>query len=70
MKRAEYNQKSKGVEIEQIRKSLENSTITSEIDGVVKSINDGSQTSYGYDNDTAYMTILSNNEYRIKGTIN
>lgn len=70
VKRAEYNQKSKGVEIEQIRKSLENSTITSEIDGVVKSINDGSQTSYGYDNDTAYMTILSNNEYRIKGTIN
>lgn len=72
VKRAEYNQKSKGVEIEQIRKSLENSTITSEIDGVVKSISDGSQTSYGYDNDTdtAYMTILSNNEYRIKGTIN
>ena len=70
VKRAEYNQKSKGVEIEQIRKSLENSTITSEIDGVVKSINDGSQASYGYDNDTSYMTILSNNEYRIKGTIN
>ena len=43
VKRAEYNQKSKGVEIDQIRKSLENSTVTSEIDGVVKSINDGSQ---------------------------
>lgn len=72
VKRAEYNQKSKGVEIEQIRKSLENSTITSEIDGVVKSINDGSQASYGYgyDEDSSYMTILSNNEYRIKGTIN
>lgn len=71
VKRAEYNQKSKSVEIEQIRKSLENATVTSEIDGVVKSINDGSQTSgYGYDEDNSYMTILSNNEYRIKGTIN
>ncbi len=72
VKRAEYNQKSKGVEIDQIRKSLENSTVTSEIDGVVKSINDGSQSSYGYgyENDSSYMTILSNNEYRIKGTIN
>lgn len=70
VKRAEYNQKSKGVEIEQIRKSLENATVTSEIDGIVKSINDGTQNSYGYDNDSSYMTILSNNEYRIKGTIN
>ena len=70
VKRAEYKQKSKGVEIEQIRKSLENATVTSEIDGIVKSINDGTQNSYGYDNDSSYMTILSNNEYRIKGTIN
>ena len=70
VKRAEYNQKSKGVEIDQIRKSLENATVTSEIDGIVKSINDGTQNSYGYDNDSSYMTILSNNEYRIKGTIN
>ncbi len=72
VKRAEYNQKSKGVEIDQIRKSLENATVTSEIDGVVKSINDGSQASYGYgyDEDSSYMTILSNNAYRIKGTIN
>ena len=72
VKRAEYNQKSKGVEIEQIRKSLENATVTSEIDGVVKSINDGSQASYGYgyNEDSSYMTILSNNAYRIKGTIN
>lgn len=71
VKRAEYNQKSKAVEIEQIRKSMDNTTVTSEIDGVVKSINDGSSTNY-YDDgtDTAYITILSKNEYRIKGTIN
>ena len=71
VKRAEYNQKSKTVEVEQIRKSLENATIHSEIDGVVKSINDGSNPNiYGSGDDSAYMTILSNKEYRIKGTLN
>lgn len=71
VKRAEYNKKSKTVEIEQIKTSMENATVVSEIDGVVKSINDGSsQVSYGYTTDDAYITILSNNEYRIKGTIN
>jgi HlyD family secretion protein len=70
VKRAEYNYKSKTAEIEQIKKSLENATVTSDIDGIIKSINDGSQTSTSYDTDSAYMTILSNNAYRIKGTIN
>lgn len=71
VKRAEYNKKSKAVEIEQIRNSMENSTVVSEIDGIVKSINDGSvQVYYDSGADDAYITILSNNEYRIKGTIN
>lgn len=69
-KRAEYNQKSKSVEIEQIRKSLQNATVTSDIDGVVKSINDGTTQSYDGSTDSSYMTILSNKEYRIKGKIN
>ena len=70
-KRAEYNQKSKTVETEQIRKSLENATVHSEIDGVVKSINDGSNPNmYSSSDDSSYMTILSNKEYRIKGTLN
>lgn len=70
-KRAEYNQKSKTVETEQIRKSLENATVHSEIDGVVKSINDGSNPNmYSSGDDSSYMTILSNKEYRIKGTLN
>lgn len=71
VKRAEYNQKSKTMEVEQIRKSLENATVNSEIDGVVKSINDGSNPNiYGSGDDSSYMTILSNKEYRIKGTLN
>lgn len=72
VKRAEYNKKAKTVEIEQIRNSMENSTVVSEIDGIVKSINDGSSQMMYYDSnsDDAFITILSNSEYRIKGTIN
>lgn len=71
VKRAEYSQKSKTIEVEQIRKSLENATVNSEINGVVKSINDGSHANiYNSGDDSSYMTILSNKEYRIKGTLN
>jgi len=68
VKRAEYNQKSKSVEIEQIKKSLENSTVTSEIVGVVKSISDSGTNMYG--ESVPYMTILATGDYRIKGKIN
>ena len=47
--------------------------MTSEIDGVVKSINnaeDDNAASYGSDSSDAYMTLLSTGSYRIKGTIN
>ena len=72
IKRAEYNKKSKEMEIEQIRKNLENASVTSEIDGIVKSVNDGTSTDimYGVETDNAFMTILSANAYRIKGKIN
>lgn len=72
VKRAEYNQKAKSVEIEQIKNSMLNSTVVSEIDGIVKSINDGSSQMMYYDSgsDDAFITILSNSEYRIKGKVN
>jgi len=68
VKRAEYNQKSKSAEIEQIKKSLENSTVTSEIAGVVKSISESGTNMYG--ESVPYMTILATGDYRIKGKIN
>lgn len=72
VKRAEYNKKSKEMEIEQIKKNLENATVTSEIDGIIKSVNDGTSTEviYGMESDNAFITILSSNAYRIKGKIN
>jgi len=68
VKRAEYNQKSKTVEIEQIKKSLENSTVVSSIAGVVKTISESGVNMNG--EATAYMTILATGDYRIKGKIN
>jgi len=69
-RRAEYNKKSKQVEIEQIKKSLANATVTSEIEGVVKSVNQNG----GYDDMTGeelpFMTILATGNYRVKGKIN
>ena len=59
VKRAEYNQKAKSVEIEQIKNSMTNATVVSEIDGIVKSINDGSSQMMYYDSgsDDAFISI-------------
>lgn len=74
-KKSEYELKSTQQEIEQLKKSIQEAEVTSEIDGVVKSINNSSDDSAGYsgsssDDSNAYMTLLSTGHYRIKGTIN
>lgn len=45
LKQSEYEKKSKQVEIQKLQDSIENCQVTSEIDGVVKSINNGNQDS-------------------------
>ena len=74
-KKSEYELKSTQQEIEQLKKSIQEAEVTSEINGVVKSINDSSDDSAGYsgsssEDSNAYMTLLSTGHYRIKGTIN
>lgn len=68
VRRAEYNKKSKQAEIEQIRASLNNATVTSEIAGAVKSINPEGIDNFG--NSAPFMTIIATGNYRIKGTAN
>lgn len=82
IKRSEYEQKSKQAELEALKQRVANAVVTSELDGVVKSINrnnsgSSSDDSYGgtnYDssdeNANAYITIMATGEYRIKGTMN
>lgn len=66
IKQSEYSKKSKQAEIDKLNKSIANSTVTSTIDGVVKSINESGTDNYG--NAAAYLTILATGDYRVKGT--
>lgn len=72
----EYNQKSKAAEIEKLEKSSTTSEVTSEIDGVIKTINtslmeNGNESESGSGGDsTTFITIVGTGTYRVKGKIN
>lgn len=63
-RQAQLNYQTKQLEIENIRKGLDNAVVTSTMDGVVKQISNGS----GYEQ-TAFMTILATGAYQIKATV-
>ena len=67
IKQSQYNIESKKIEIQKKQDAINNATVTSQIAGVVKSINEKEVDSNG--NTAAYMTILATGDYRIKGTI-
>ena len=61
----------KQVEIQKLQDSIENCQVTSEIDGVVKSINNGNQDSNSYSGDSqAFMSIIAMGDFRIKCKVN
>lgn len=76
IKQTQYNITAKNNEITRLRKSLKNTVITSEIDGIVQSINDSENSAgdmgygMGTEQDNSYMSIMQTGQYRIKGTIN
>ena len=71
LKKSEYEKKAKQVEISQKQDKIVNATVVSEIDGIVKRINDGSEQADMYNSDSnAFMTILATGDYRIKGKVN
>lgn len=73
MKRAEYEKKAKEVEINRLKNKIDNSTVTSEMKGIVKSVNSAENQDYMsmYGNPSqAFITILATGEYRIKGKVN
>lgn len=59
----QLNLKIKQVEIDNLQDNLNNSVVTSPIDGIIKQINNGENAS------GAYMTVLMNGSYRIKGKV-
>lgn len=73
LKRKEYEGKAKQSEIEKLKENITNSTVISEIAGVVKSINtdDGSSGGYYDDNsDNSFITVLAEGDFQVKGKIN
>ena len=66
--RTQMSQKAKQVEIERLEKKIDTSAVLSPIDGVIKSISNGS----GDDaegTDSAFITILTADGYRVKGSV-
>lgn len=70
LKQSEYEKKSKEVELQKLEDSIENSQVFSEIDGVVKSINDGTDMDMYYGESQAFMTIVAMGDFRIKCKVN
>lgn len=68
LKRAEYNKSLKEVELEQLKKSIDNASVTSSIKGVIKSINQNNDPNLGGSN--VYITVLATGDYRVKAITN
>ncbi len=67
IKQHEYEIKSKQLEIDNLKETVKNATVHSELNGVVKSVADSSS---GDSNSSAYITIMEVGAYRVKGTLN
>lgn len=65
-KQTQYDIASKQAEIAKYDESINNATVTSTMVGMVKKINENQSTDQS---DSAFMTIISTGDYRVKGTI-
>ena len=71
LKQNELDQKSKKKEIEQLEDQIKNATVNCDMDGVVKSVNDQSDSSEMMANsESAYITLLKLGTYRVKAEAN
>ena len=75
LKQNALDQEAKQKEIDRLKKAIENSSVYCEVDGIVQSINDdsnssGSSYSYGGSSDSSYIKILKTGTYRIKAKAN
>lgn len=68
IKNQEHESQKKKAEIDRLKSALDNTEVFSEVDGVVKEINDGDQQN-PTPQSSGFINILSSGEFRIKGTI-
>ncbi len=73
IKTQEYERIDKQNNVDKIEKSLQNTVVTSEIDGIIKSVASSSSSTSTDDTasgtSSAYITILALGNYRVKGTV-
>lgn len=63
--------KMKQKDIDKLQDNIKNAEVTSEISGVIKSIDDGTGSeSYGSGEDSSFITVMQTGNYRVKGTVN
>ena len=72
-KQKELDIQSKQADIDKLNDNIAHATVTSEIDGVVKSIRSGTSNadaSVSGMQDNSFLTVMKSGDYRIKGSIN
>lgn len=67
IKQTEYNIESKKIEMNKKQEAIDNATVTSQMAGVVKAVNESGMDDMG--NSAAYITVLATGDYRVKGLI-
>ncbi len=73
IKQDEYEIQSKELENESLQETIDEAVVTAEMGGIVQKIADTNDTSDYYSSssdDSVYITILAEGDYRVKGTIN
>lgn len=76
IKQSEYEIKTKELEVKNLKERIADATVLCEMDGVVQKISDPSDNQsmgyygYGSSDSSAYITILSAGDFRIKGSVN
>ncbi|MEE8835823.1 MAG: biotin/lipoyl-binding protein [Eubacteriales bacterium] len=60
---------SKQEDIDKLNDNISNNSVVSEIDGVVKSINDGTTVSSSGESTDAFITVMKTGDLRVKGTV-
>lgn len=67
IQQTKYNMESKQLEIDKLEKQIQNSFVSSKVEGVVKTLNENQTDTYG--EPAAFMTVVQTGDYRIKGSI-
>ncbi len=72
IRQLEYEIETKENEIKSLQTSISEAVVTAEMGGIIQKINDPSTESetYSTSDSSAYITILAEGDYRIKGTVN